>query len=82
MLSHMHHGILINMPYHLLRTLQNMAYYARRSINTQGSVINHGLINLLSFRALEHRNLSWEKFVVGATVGPIAMGESGSETNE
>ena len=52
LLSHLLHGILVKMPYYLLKTQQNMAHYARRARVLVTCITNHGLIKWLVDRAL------------------------------
>ena len=63
LLSHLHHGRLINMSFYLSHTLQNMAHYIRNSRHPLSSITNHGLIKLLVQRYLAWNNLTWEQFV-------------------
>ena len=68
LLSHLHHGSLINMPYYLLESLHNMAYYVRQSCFPQGSVTRHCLIKLIVLRALEIQNHTWVQFIARGVV--------------
>jgi hypothetical protein len=56
MLSHLHHGSLINMPYYMLEYLPNMTHYVKQSRFPQGSVTHHCLIKLIVLRDLELQN--------------------------
>ena len=47
LLFHLRHGRLLNIPFYLLRTLQNMAHYVKTSRHPLTSVTNDGLIKLL-----------------------------------
>ena len=63
LLSHLQHHILINMPFYLSQTLQNMAHYSKNSRCPLSSLTNHELIKLLVQRCLAQNNLTWEQFV-------------------
>ena len=68
LLSHLFHHRLINMPFYLSQTLQNMVHYdAKMSRHPLSSLTNHGMIKLLVQRRLAQNNLTWEQFV-GAAV--------------
>ena len=47
LLFHLCSGRLLNMPFYLLRIVQNMAHYARMSQHQLASITDHGLIKLL-----------------------------------
>ena len=55
LLAHPRHGILVNMPYYLLNSLQNMAHYVRKAKFLQGYLTNHGLIKLIILRESQKR---------------------------
>ena len=74
--SHFCHGRLLNMPFYLLRTLQNMPHYVKTSRHPLSSITNHGLIKLLVQVALAKTYQTWERFIVGAGVNraPVVRG--------
>ena len=63
LLSHLQHHRVINMPFYLSQTLQNMPHYAKNSIHPLSYLTNHGLIKLLVQIILAQNNLTWEQFV-------------------
>ena len=59
LLSHLHHGNLLNMPFYLLKTLHYMDGFVRTTENPLPSVTNHGLVKLLILRSLTQQNQTW-----------------------
>lgn len=59
LLSHLHHGHLINLPYFLLQSLKHMAISMHSSKYPETCITNNGLIKLLVMHALECENKTW-----------------------
>jgi hypothetical protein len=63
LLSHLHHGQLLNIPYFLLESLKSMTGSVRHSKHPQTCITNHGLIKLLVIHALRKRNATWHELI-------------------
>ena len=59
LLSHLRHGILVSVPYYILKSLQNIAHCVRSYKYPQCSLTNHGFIKLIILRELHQRHQSW-----------------------
>jgi hypothetical protein len=66
LLSHLHHGKFLNIPYFLLESMKLMASSVHQSKHPQACVSNHGLIKLLVIHALEQKNGMWLEFITPA----------------
>jgi hypothetical protein len=82
LLSHLHHGRLVNMPYYLLKTLQNMAHYARRERVPVTCITNHGLIKLLVDRALNLQNRAPPRLIANNAEEEAEIETGSDERNE
>ena len=61
-LSHLHHRVLLNIPFYLFKYLHHMAGFVRSSWHPYSSLTHHDLIKLLILRDLAQRNQTWEQF--------------------
>ena len=78
LLSNIRHGRLVNIPYYLLKTLQNMAHYARRARVPVTCITNHGLIKLLVDRAPNLQNRAPPRLISNNAKEEIEI-ETGSD---
>ena len=63
LLSHLHHRVLLNIPYYLLNDLHHMAGFVRVAKHPLSSLTHHGLIKLIILRTLAQHNITWEQFI-------------------
>ena len=66
LLSHLRHGILLNIPYYLLHDLRHMATFVQAAKHPFASLTHHGLIKLIILRTLAQHNITWEQFTARA----------------
>jgi hypothetical protein len=62
-MNHHKHGLPINMPYFLFRTLQTMTTLAQISKNPRDGISYHGLTMLLVEHALQKEGRTWNDVV-------------------
>ena len=62
LLSHLRHGILLNIPYYLLHDLCHMATFVQTAKHPHVSLTHHGLIKLIISRTLAQHNITWDQF--------------------
>ena len=63
LLSHLRHGILLNIPYYLFHTLRHMAVFVQTAKHPHVSLTHHGLIKLIILRTLVQHNITWDQFI-------------------
>ena len=63
LLSHLCHGILLNIPYYLLHALRHMVAYVQGAKHQHVSLTHHGLIKLFISRTLAQHNIIWDQFI-------------------
>ena len=63
LLSHLRHGILLNIPYYLFHSLRRMAVFVQTAKHPHVSLTHHGLIKLIIVRTLAQHNITWDQFL-------------------
>ena len=75
LLSHLHHKVLLNIPFYLFKDLHHIAGFVISSQHPYSFLTHHGLINLLILMALVLRNQTWEQFTGQPQInqGPVIL---------
>ena len=72
LLSHLRHGILLNIPYYLFHDLRHMATFFQTAKHPHVSLTHHGIIKLIILRTLARHNITWDQFTA-CTQEPIPL---------